>query len=301
MTDKNQTESVKDGQTVELPQGAAAEVVAEESAKTGSSDNNIAGPTEGDAGVGQPAQKQSSGKTDEGNKSTGDVVSKEQYEELEKKLGTQGQELGEFREFFSQISPLLDKLDKQPELVQAIIDGKVDGDLAKAALEGKVSAPEAEAVSKAHEEVKKEVGKKEYEKMDPKDIEKLVSEKAKEMVSGIEERLKKNIDEVEEMRTFENRVNEFISKTDDFAEYASDIDKWFDEHPDQTDIEIAYNTVKGAALQEKAKEAQQKEEGEAAKNAAADAGGGPSQNATILSDEGAADKLIGSRSNPNIF
>jgi len=299
MSEENKsTESANTQPTVEFPQGAAAEAAAEEAAKAGSSDKNIAGPATGGVDAGESAQKQSP--TDEGNKSA-EAVSKEQYEELEKKLGTQGQELGEFREFFNQISPLLDKLDKQPELVQAIIDGKVDGDLAKAALEGKVSAPEAQAVSQAHEEVKKEVGKEKYEAMDPKAIEKLVSDKAKDMVAGIEERLKKNIDEVEEMRTFENRVNEFVAKTEDFAEYAKDIDKWFDEHPDQTDIEIAYNTVKGAALQAKAKEAQQKEEGEAAKDAAADAGGGPSQNATIISDEGAADKLIGSRSNPNVF
>ena len=296
MPETNNPESAENKVSDDFPQGAAAEVVAEEAAKAGSSDNNKAGPATDDVTAGQPAKKESS-TTDEDKK----PAEAAQYEELEKKLGTQGQELGEFREFFSQISPLLDKLDKQPELVQAIIDGKVDGDLAKAALEGKVSAPEAEAVSTAHEEVKKEVGKEKYEAMDPKAIEKLVSDKAKDMVEGIETRLKKNIDEVEEMRLFENRVNEFVAKTEDFAEFAKDIDKWFVENPDQTNIEIAYNSVKGVALQEIAKKAQDVEEGEAAKNAAADAGGGPSQNATIISDKGVADELIGSSSNPNIF
>ena len=121
------------------------------------------------------------------------------------------------------------------------------------------------------------------------------------MVTGIEERLKKNIDDVEEMRSYENKVNDFISKTNDLPEYAEEIDKWFEEHPDQTDIEIAYNTVKGSALQKKEEDTKQKEDGEAAKEAAADAGGGPSQNATVISDEKAADKLIGARSNPNVF
>lgn len=80
---------------------------------------------------------------------------KAQYEELQTKLGSQGQELGEYRQFFQGISPLLDKLDEQPELVQAIIDGKVNSELAKAAAEGKVQIEDAAIVSKAHEEVKK--------------------------------------------------------------------------------------------------------------------------------------------------
>lgn len=82
-----------------------------------------------------------------------------QHKELESLVGRQGQELGEFRKFFADIAPLLDKLDKSPEIVQAIIDGNITGDLAKAAMEGKVSIEDAKVVSKAHEEVKKDLGK----------------------------------------------------------------------------------------------------------------------------------------------
>ncbi|MBU0958950.1 MAG: hypothetical protein KKB31_03310, partial [Nanoarchaeota archaeon] len=38
-------------------------------------------------------------------------VEKEQYEELEKKLGTQGDELGEYRSFIKDITPLMEKLE----------------------------------------------------------------------------------------------------------------------------------------------------------------------------------------------
>lgn len=60
------------------------------------------------------------------------------YAELEKKLSLQGKELNELKEFVRNISPLLDKLDTQPEVIQAIIDGKFETTFAKAALEGKL-------------------------------------------------------------------------------------------------------------------------------------------------------------------
>lgn len=258
-------------------------------------DPSKGGNVEGESDKGKPQIK------NEGEKVTEETVAKKQYEELETKLGEQGKEVGEYRDFFKQISPLLDKLDQQPELVQAIIDGKVGAELAKAALEGKVSIKEAEAVSEAHKEVKKEVGEKKYKEMDPEAIEKMVSEKAQGMVEGIEERLKKNIENVEELRTFEGKVNDFINRTPDFVEYTEGIQKWFEVHPDQDDVEVAYHTVKGIALQKKADEEGQNADGEAAKNVAADAGGGASQNANIVEDKKLADELIGGKSNPNVF
>jgi hypothetical protein len=268
--------------------------------KTGNADELIAGPAKGDVLTGQPAI-QSSPTINEENKPTEEVVPKKQYEELETKLGSQGTELGEYREFFNQITPLLNKLDQQPELVQAIIDGKVDGPLAKAVLEGKVSIKEAETVTKAHEEVKKDVGSQTYNTLKPEEVEKLVSEKVEKMATTIGDNLKKNIDEVEEIRNFEKKTSDFINSTPDFVDYADDISKWFDEHENQDDIEIAYNAVKGIVLDKKSKEAQQKNEGEAAKAVAADVGGGPSQNASVVQDKRVIDELIGGRTNPNIF
>jgi len=240
-------------------------------------------------------------KTNEDGKSAEETVEKKQYEELESKLGIQGKELGEFRDFFKSISPLLDKLDQQPELVQAIIDGKIDGELAKSVLEGKVSIKEAEIVSEANKEVKEEVGEKKYKELDPSTIEKMVSDKAKEIVSGIEKKMKDGLGEIEDLRAFENGVTDFINSTKDFPEYAEGIKKWFDENPDQDNIKIAYNAVKGEVLAKKLEEEDDKNAGEAAKNVAADAGGGASQGSTVVKDKNVIDELIAGQSNPNVF
>ena len=114
-------------------------------------------------------------------KETPPVIDPVQHKELEGLVGRQGTELGEFRKFFSDIQPLLDNLDKNPEVVQAIMDGKITADLAKAALEGKVTIGDAQIVSQAHEEVKKELGKKGYEGSSAEDVSKLVEEKAREI------------------------------------------------------------------------------------------------------------------------
>ena len=73
------------------------------------------------------------------------------YGELESRLGQQGQELGEYRQFFQNISPLLDKLNQQPDLVQAIIDGKVDDSIAAAVMEGRIDIRDAAIVHQANE------------------------------------------------------------------------------------------------------------------------------------------------------
>ena len=97
-----------------------------------------------------------------------------QHKELESLVGRQGAELGEFRKFFSDIAPLLDKLDKSPEIVQAIVDGNITADLAKAAMEGKVTIGDAQIVSKAQEEVKKDLGKRGFEGTSAEEVAKLI-------------------------------------------------------------------------------------------------------------------------------
>ena len=236
-----------------------------------------------------------------------ETVLQKSYNELEKKLGTQGKELGDFKNFFQEISPLLDKLDAQPELVQAIIDGKIDGSLAKAAIEGKISISEAEAVTKANEEVKKEIGKEEYSKLKPEEIEKKITEKVSNDVKKLGEEITKNVtknvkktsDEAEEMRDYKESIDKFIKDTKDFPEYAEEINKWIDEHPEQDDIKIAYDVVKGRALQKKLEENSEVAKGEAAKAIAANAAGGGSQGATVVNDKSIVDQLIGNTSNPN--
>ena len=224
-------------------------------------------------------------------------IDPKQHAELESLAGRQGQELGEFRKFFSDIAPLLDKLDKSPEIVQAIIDGKVTGDLAKAAMEGKVTIGDAQIVSKANEEVKKELGKKAYENASPEDVSKLVEDKAKEIKSELEAKFK----ERDELNAFESSVNDFIARTPDFSTYASEIDKWLDEH-DVTDIAVAYYAVKGELSEREAKKQADIDKAEAEKNGALNMGGSPTGSVTHLrGDENVVDTLIASKSNPNIF
>src|SRR3990167_4171553 len=85
-------------------------------------------------------------------------IPKGTYDELQSKLGEQGSELGEFRKFYQEITPLLEKLDKYPDLVEAIVADKFNDKLAKAVLDGKVKIEEVVQVQKAQEEVKKDMG-----------------------------------------------------------------------------------------------------------------------------------------------
>ena len=73
--------------------------------------------------------------------------------------------MGEYRQFFQNIAPLLDKLDQAPELVQAIIDGKVDKDIANAVIEGRVDVRDAAIVQQAADTVKEKMGTDTYFKI----------------------------------------------------------------------------------------------------------------------------------------
>lgn len=218
-----------------------------------------------------------------------------QHKELESLVGRQGQELGEFRKFFQDISPLLEKLDKNPDIVQAIINENITADLAKAAMEGKISISDAKIVSKAHTEVKKELGK-EYASASPEDISKLVEDKAKEIEAKFEGKLK----ERDDLNTFESNVQDFIARTSDFPKYATEIDKWLDEH-DVTDISVAYYAVKGELSEKEAKKQSDAGLAEHQKDLAMNATGGGSRANHIAGDSPLIDQLISNRTNPNVF
>lgn len=224
--------------------------------------------------------------------SGGERISYEQYKELEKKLGSQGQELGEYRQFFQSISPVLDKLDQSPELVQAILDGKVDKELAKAVYDGKVTIQDAEVVTQAYSEVKEDLGDKKYEAMSPDKIADLVDKKVQEVRRELEEKA--------ELGDFQEKTQAFIGNTPDFAEHADKIDKWLDEH-DVTDIEVAYWAVKGKLSEEAAKKVAEVAEGERAKDVALNATGGGVYARYAPDGTALIDKLIGGSSNPNEF
>jgi len=233
-----------------------------------------------------------------GSASAGSPVDQEQYKNLEQAFGKQGQELGEYRKFFEDATPLLDKLNNSPELVKAIIDGKVDSALAKAAMEGKISFGDAQVVTQANTEVKKELGKKAYNEATPEELSSLVEGK----VAALKTEMMSKMKEDEELRSFDSKIKDFINNTPDFTEYSKEINTWLDNHDGITDIEVAYYAVKGQLSERAAKQKASEEQGEYAKDLALNAGGGSSRT-TYTGEAGAAlvDQLIAGRSNPNVF
>lgn len=222
----------------------------------------------------------------------GAIDTTKNYDELAARFGTQGQELGEYREFFKNIAPLLDKLDQAPELVQAIIDGKVNKDIAQAVVEGRVDVKDAEVVTQATETVKKELGDKKYELATPEAITKLIETEVS--------KVRKEFSDKADLQTFEDYTQKFIENTSDFQDYAEEIDKWLDTH-DVSDIEVAYYAVRGKKSETTAKEDARVAAGEAAKDVVANATGGGQ--AAQYTEDGTPliDKLISGRTNPNSF
>jgi hypothetical protein len=271
--------------------------IVNESATAGSSDELIQkGPTANTPAAGEPKAQANEPKIN-----LEDYVPKTQYTELEAKLGTQGQELGEYRKFLGDISPLLDKIQASPELAEAILDDKINSDLVKAIIDGKVSIQAATEVAQAHKEVKEALGTKEYEKLSKTEIENLVKAQVAEQVKSLEKGFTAKISETEEKREFEDSVNEFIKNTPDFKEYAEDISKWLEQNPDQYRIDVAYLAVKGKKSVDAAQKEAQAKALDAAKNVALNAAGGSSQGGQIGPNENIVDSLIRNKSNPNLL
>lgn len=214
------------------------------------------------------------------------------HTELESRFGTQGQELGEYRQFFQNIAPLLDKLDQAPELVQAIIDGKIDKGIAQAVLEDRVDVRDAAAVQQAHDAVKDKLGSK-YEDTSPEKVEKMVEAQVS--------KFRKEFEEKADIQSFQDYTQKFIEKTPDFQEYADEVDKWLDSH-DVTDIEVAYYAVKGQMSEAAAKKAVDTVAADRAKEVLSNASGGGQTNSQLAPDgTPLVDKLIAGRPNPNSF
>jgi len=236
------------------------------------------------------------GETQETGSKVEEKIDPEQHKELESLVGNQGKELGELRKFFNDISPLLEKLDESPEVVQAIVDGKITQDVAKAALEGKISIEDAKIVDKAHEEVKKDLGKKGYEGTSSEEVSKMVEKKATEIKDDFDKKLK----ERDDISTFEANVQDFIARTPDFGEHAEAIDKWLDDH-DVTDIAVAYYAVKGEISEKEAKKKAEEDKAKTGKDLALNATGGSNKATHIEGDSKVIDQLIAGKTNPNNF
>jgi len=220
-------------------------------------------------------------------------IDEKAYADLESRLGSQGQELGEYRTFFQNIAPLLDKLDQSPELVQAIVDGKVDKDIAKAVLEGRVDVRDAAVVQQAQEKVKEKMGEKAFDLATPETVTKLVEKEVS--------KFRKEFEEKADLESFQEYSQKFIEKTKDFQEYADEIDKWLDKHNGVTDIEVAYYAVKGQMSEKNAQKVAEEAAAERAKEVMANASGG-GQTAQATSDgTPIVDRYIAGRPNPNSF
>jgi hypothetical protein len=264
-----------------------------ESVNAGNSDNFISkdGPTANEIAGGKPNESTSQEKVN-----LEDYVPKKQYDEATSKVSEQGSELGALREFVKEVSPLIEKMRENPALVEAIMNDKIDLELAQAVMDGKVTIKEATEVAEAHKEVKKELGEKEYSKTSEKDIEKLISDKLKDVDSKID----KKFNEVNvkfEGKKLEEDTAEFIKNTPDYLEYAEQIADYLKENG-KWDVSEAYYIVKGKALTEKAVKENDKNASEAAKDIAANAGGGSSQGGKI-SGRDLVDDLIAGGRNPN--
>jgi hypothetical protein len=209
----------------------------------------------------------------------------DEKEHLERKLGEQGRELGEVKGFINNISPVLDKLDEDPALVQAILDGSI-------------SYGQAVIIKEAHEKVEKKMGKEEYTQTSAEDIQKLVASE----VSKAEQKMDAKMAEAEELRSFEASVNEFIARTPDFPEYAKDIDRWMDDHREVLDVSVAYYAVKGLQSVAEAQKISRQETADYAKQMAGAAGGGSSRSSFApIVDSNLIDDLVSGRSNPNVL
>jgi len=257
----------------------------------GSVDPNKAGSE------GQSTEKNEPAKKDE---SEIETVPKGQYAELEIKLGTQGEELGTYRKLFEDTAPLLEALNDDPDLAKAILEGKISSQLLEDVVSGKVKKEDAEVVTKAHEEVKKEVGDKKYEAMTPEQVNKLVTEKATELVGAVEKKFSKNLSDMEKMASYQKVISNFIAETPDFPEYAKRVEDLIDS-TGITNIKIAYDAVKGHALQEKYKVEEAKAAAETAKKVAANAGGGDSQATAKVMAGDIFDKMVAGQGNANVL
>ena len=198
--------------------------------------------------------------------------------------------LAQLEKFFENISPVLVKLNANPDLVQAVLADKISDEFAKAAIDGKLSIKEAEEVTKAAKAVEAEIGKKAFNAISPDEVSKLVEEKVAAFKSEWTER--------DDMKTFQDKTNSFISETADFEKYSGEISKWLDEH-DVTDIRVAYYAVKGELSEKQAKEKANEDAAETAKNIMLNAGGGNIPGNAMVGGQALIDTLIAGRVNAN--
>jgi len=202
----------------------------------------------------------------------------------EQKISELGDNKARNEEWFKDNKNWLDPIVANPEIAEALRTGKLDGDLAKGILEGKVTLEEAKAVTKATEDVKKEVGTEKFEGMSAEAASKLVeAEVAKQFIS-----LQKDVDSRFSKQALEDSAvkenSNFIADTPDFADYADDVNQWLDKHSDVWKLEDAYHAVKGRRMTDTEAKKRAEEVAEEKKRLASNAGGGTSEAGAIANN-----------------
>lgn len=248
-----------------------------------------------------PAGSANAGETNKAQTNENETIPKSQYDELFKKLGEQGNELGELKKFYENVSPVmpvLEKLDQNPDLVKAIMEDKLSSDLLKTISEGKASVSDAKTVAQAHEEVKKDLGA-EYKDKSPQEIISAVSELLDQKLNGMKKEVSEELEKQKMLNEFKEETKAFIDSHSDFPELASDIQEYM-QKTGVSDIKVCYDAVKGIKLAAKYKDEEEKRATEDAKNLAANAGGGAGMSGGREAGDGDLfDQFVSGRKNPN--
>lgn len=214
------------------------------------------------------------------------------YENLQALYGKQTNELGEARDFITKVTPVLEKLDQEdPILIQAILDGTINADLAKAVKDGTLTKVEAAAVTKATEEVNKKIEKSDKTFSD-EEIEKLVADKAAKLIEDKNSEINTRLDKLSEITSkqqAQEMLNNFVEAHPDFDAYAEEIDVLMKKRSDKDemsldDLSLIYDAAKGAHIAKLMKENNQEELAEIAKLLAG-AGASSENNGGVLDEE----------------
>lgn len=219
-----------------------------------------------------------------GQTNAGDTIPKAQYDELYSKFGEIGEKLGVYKKFYEESEPLMDLLEQNPEIEEALLSGKFDAELAKAVLDGRVTKETAATVADAHQQAKDNMTKEELAKVSPEEMLKkmdaIIEAKFDALLKPTTSQIEKKIEGLGAQMTAQQRIaaneqkiREFIANTPDFGDFSGDIQKRMEERPGTTVME-AYELAKARHIVQSAQKSQEGKNARDSKEIAANAGGG---------------------------
>lgn len=234
------------------------------------------------------------------------TIDDKEFEALQQLANKAVDDNKKYEEAFGNLSPLLDKLDKVPELAEILSqkDENFLQGIVNAISEGKLSVNDGKQVAAAAEIVRSEVGDKKFETLDPTRLENLISEKLSAGMKGLEERISK-VSEQQAVEAAAAEAMQFIEKTPDFDKYAERIKQLDDEHPEfRSDIRVLYMQAKGEEAIRAGEEGSKAATTDAMKSAVLGVMPNPiaiERGVPIYSDAALADQLVGSSHSSNSY